>query len=68
MISVISPFSISSWMLRVFSSTSIAGVRLPSMVLIRRCEITAFRDTERSCSSIGRTSSGKKLITRFIAW
>ena len=28
----------------------------------------AFSDTERSCSSIGRTSSGKKLITRFIAW
>src|SRR5258708_11068453 len=68
LISLISPFSISSWMLRVLRSTSTAGVRLPSMVLMRRCEMTAFSDTERSCSSIGRTSSGKKLMTRFIAW
>src|SRR5258706_6358760 len=68
LISLISPFSMSSWMLRVLRSTSTAGVRLPSMVLMRRCEMTAFSDTERSCSSIGRTSSGKKLMTRFIAW
>jgi len=47
---------------------STAGVRPPSMVFTRRCEMIAFRDTARSCSSIGRTSSGKKLITRFMAW
>ena len=63
-----SPFSMASATLRELSSTSTAGARLPSTVLMRRCEMIAFNDTERSCSSIGRTSSGKKLITRFIAW
>ena len=58
LISPISPFSISSAMCRVFSSTSTAAMRPPPLVRTRRCEITACSAADRSSSRLGRFSSG----------
>src|SRR6185503_1364958 len=58
LISLISPFSISSAMWRVLSSTSTAASRAPVLVRTRRCEITDCSAAARSSSSAARFSSG----------
>ncbi len=58
LISLMSPFSISSAMWRVFSSTSTAARRAPVLVRTRRCETIACSAADRSSSSVGRFSSG----------
>ncbi|MNV57189.1 hypothetical protein D3C71_1495070 [compost metagenome] len=63
-----SPLPMRSAMYGELSITSTAGTSFSCRPGIRRCEITPARFRLRSISSWWCASSGKKLMTRSMAW